>query len=1149
MMTVHKLSAGDGYTYLTRQVASADQRRRRGQSLSEYYVDAGNPPGVWLGKGAAQLKLSGSEVTESQMRALFGRGLHPDGVSKLGAAYPNYAELAPYADRVAARIEWFALENGRPPSEAARNRIAALEARRGRRAVAGYDLVFTPVKSASLLWALGGSEVREAVEGAHHEAVQNTLCWLEEHAAYTRTGRGGTAQIDATGLVCAAFDHRESRAGDPDLHTHVAVANKVCGIDGKWRSLDARILYAIGVAASERYNTRFEDALARRLGVRFVDREGGRSDRRPVREVEGVPNELIGHFSSRRAAIEDRYSELRSQYRSAHGREPDHATQLRLAQQATLETREGKGPGRALTDQIDDWMHQARGLIGNRRFARFVRDCAGKVQQVRRPSTTEITALAAQVVRHVSEQRSTWTVWNIHAETERVLRSVRLASKGERETLTRAVVERATSPDLSIRIREPEVIAEPSALIRQSDGESVFIGHGSDRYTSGDMLLAEDRLVAAALVPGGPHMELLVLDAAVAAHQTRSKVRLDRGQRALVEAFAIGPARIVVGIGPAGAGKTTAMMAFANAWQSNGGRVIPLATSSRAAQVLGTELGVRAENLHKFLYEVKRANVDSDDWFRLGEGDVVLVDEAGMAGTLQLAELLDFAANAGAAVRLLGDPAQLAAVDAGGALRLLEIEAGATHLTDLHRFVDPAEADATLQLRSGDLRAIEFYEANDRVQSGSRDAMLEAAYAGWARDVRSGRHSVLVAATGEDVCALNARARTERVVAGQVASGGALLRDGNVAGAGDWIVTRANERTLLYGKTRWVHNGDTWQVVRGHRDGSMTVQHLGNRRRVRLPAAYVETDVELAYACTAHRAQGSTTDTAHALVTPEMTRESLYVASTRGREHTTWYAATETYLSADCDHEPESPRTAREVLTTILRRSGAEDSASSAIRSTVELASELPTLVARYEHARDVAALEMLNQSLAKLPVADRDRLRTDKGAPKLARVLANAAARGADPGQLLVGAYELESRKNTGAPAAVIASRIEDNPRTLGVPDVQPNDRPLPWLPAPAVGHAAWDTYLRDRAELIANRARELGGLAPAYREQYGVTTDDPRDLGPPPAPGDPRTAAYDVALGSIADRTRPTSPAPANSPIPRQRADAREPHRQLTR
>jgi len=256
-----------------------------------------------MGSGAAVLGVAGSEVSEAQMRALFGSGHHPDrdemlaggqpeAATRLGSAYPTYANLAPYEERVANAVAAFADSNGRSPSATERNQLAAKEARRGRRAVAGFDLVFTPVKSASLLWALSGPEVRQAVEDAHHEAVTSALGWLEQHAAFTRTGHAGTAQVDTTGLVCAAFDHRESRCGDPDLHTHLAVANKVQGLDGKWRSLDARNLHALGVAASERYNPRLEDGLARRLGVAFVERPGGAAGKRPVREIAGVP--LVG---------------------------------------------------------------------------------------------------------------------------------------------------------------------------------------------------------------------------------------------------------------------------------------------------------------------------------------------------------------------------------------------------------------------------------------------------------------------------------------------------------------------------------------------------------------------------------------------------------------------------------------------------------------------------------------------------------------------------------------------------------------------------------------------------------------------------------------------------------------------------------------
>ncbi|WP_310962517.1 MobF family relaxase [Nocardioides terrisoli] len=1165
-MTLHKLSAGDGYTYLTRQVASADRARAAGQSLADYYVAHGNPPGVWMGKGAEQLGVAGGEVSEAQMRALFGAGLHPDADAmraagateaavRLGARYPSYAELAPYPDRVAARVAQFVEQAGREPSQSERGRLAANEARRGRRAVAGFDLVFTPVKSASVLWALGGPAVRAEVEAAHHEAVASTIGWLEEHAAYTRTGHGGVAQIDASGLVCAAFDHRESRSGDPDLHTHVAIANKVCGMDGKWRSLDARGLYGLGVAASERYNTRFEDAMARRLGVRFVERPGDAGGKRPVREIDGVPADLIGHFSRRRALIEQRYAELRSQYRSAHGREPNRPTQLRLAQQATLETREAKGVGRSLAEQVTDWTTQARTVVGRRRLEHLAAECVHRDDPVTALSDELTAAAAKRVVRSVATQRATWTIWNLYAETERALRPLRFADAQAREQAVRSVVEQASGPRLSIRIAEPELVGEEPALVRASDNQSVFVAHGSQRYTSSEILSAEDALVTAATSASGPHVEDVVVEAALAMHESSCGIRLDPGQRTLVEEFAATSRQLAVGIGPAGAGKTTAMRAFAEVWgAADLGRVIPLASSSRAAAVLGAELGMRAENLHKFLHENTHAE-GGDGWFRVSRGDVLLVDEAGMAGTLQLAELLGVASAAGAAVRLLGDPAQLAAVDAGGALRLLEAEAGAAHLSDLHRFTDPDEGSATLALRSGCREALDFYFDRDRVRSGARDAMLEAAYDAWAADVRAGRTSVLVASTNSDVTALNARARLERVDARQVASKGVGLRDGNTAGVGDWVITRQNARLLRYARDRWVHNGDSWRVVRRHRDGALTVRNLANRHAVVLPAAYVSDSVELAYASTAHRVQGTTTDTAHALVTTEMTREALYVASTRGRHHTALYVATENAVGLACDDEPDPPRTAREVLDAVLARSSGEDSATATIAGTVTAAGSLPTLISRYEHARTVAADDALRLAVETLPEAERPRILGDRAAPFLARVLAEAAGRGVAPQRLLRAAYDLEDLDNARSPALVLATRIQDHPRSLGAPDRDAGQRPLPWLPAPDVGHPGWLPYLRERAGLIRDRAEQLGSLAAVYREQYDVTATQQGPLGEPPEPGTRREDAYRAALAEIEASPpappRPTAPPLAARPAPVRAPSATQPYRgpRLTR
>lgn len=308
-MVVHKLSAGDGDTYLTRQVASADEQRARGQSLADYYTARGNPPGTWIGHGSAVLGIERTTVSEPQMKALFGAGHHPDRDRMLAEGAPEQASRL-----------------GRPFPKTTITKDGVV-----RRPVAGYDLVFTPVKSASVLWALGGPEIRRAVEDAHHDAIASTLAWLEQHAAFTRTGHRGLAQIDTTGLIGAAFDHYTSRSGDPDLHTHVAVANKVQGTDGKWRSLDAGVLHALGVAASERYNTRFEDELHHRLGVTFAERPGREAGKRPVREIVGVPHQLITHFSKRRVAIEDRFHELLRDYRTAHGHEPNRVAQLQLA--------------------------------------------------------------------------------------------------------------------------------------------------------------------------------------------------------------------------------------------------------------------------------------------------------------------------------------------------------------------------------------------------------------------------------------------------------------------------------------------------------------------------------------------------------------------------------------------------------------------------------------------------------------------------------------------------------------------------------------------------------------------------------------------------------------------------------------------------
>ena len=169
--------------------------------------------------------------------------------------------------RTQVAIEYFTAQHGRPPADA--REVAATIAKHSRQrttAVAGYDLTFSPVKSISTLWAVAPQEVAAQVEAAHHDAVKDALAFLEAHALYSREGARGVRQVDVTGLVATAFTHRDSRAGDPDLHTHVAVANKVQTMSGKWLAIDGRVLFKANVAASETYNTAIEKHLHARLG-------------------------------------------------------------------------------------------------------------------------------------------------------------------------------------------------------------------------------------------------------------------------------------------------------------------------------------------------------------------------------------------------------------------------------------------------------------------------------------------------------------------------------------------------------------------------------------------------------------------------------------------------------------------------------------------------------------------------------------------------------------------------------------------------------------------------------------------------------------------------------------------------------------------
>ena len=226
-----------------------------------------------------------------------------------------------------------------------------------RASVAGFDLTFSAPKSVSVLFGIGELELQERVRAAHDIAVLQAVGYLERNAAAVRRGHGGVIVEQAPGLVAAAFRHRTSRAGDPQLHTHVLVANLGRGLDGRWSALDGRRLYAHARTASFVYQAVLRGELTRTLGVEWSPVRKG------IAEVVGVPRAVMKAFSRRRAEI-DAALEARG------------TSGARAAEAAALATRAVKSKVDA-GELVDEWRVRAAELgFGERRDRAARRPCA-----------------------------------------------------------------------------------------------------------------------------------------------------------------------------------------------------------------------------------------------------------------------------------------------------------------------------------------------------------------------------------------------------------------------------------------------------------------------------------------------------------------------------------------------------------------------------------------------------------------------------------------------------------------------------------------------------------------------------------------------------------------------------------------------------
>jgi hypothetical protein len=603
---------------------------------------------------------------------------------------------------------------------------------------------------------------------------------------------------------------------------------------------------------------------------------------------------------------------------------------------------------------------------------------------------------------------------------------------------------------------------------------------------------------------------------------------------------------VTVMVAPAGAGKTTVLGAAVAGWTQGGERVLGLGPSARAASELASSTGVAGMTVARFLTQQtaldnqppKRSGPGVRDERRLRRGDVLLVDEASMLATADLAALTTRAQAAGARVVLVGDPAQIGAIRApGGMLEHLAglVPARVVELSGLHRFTHRWEAAATLALRAGDARILRTYQERDRIHPATDgDAAADAVFDRWHQAVTDGRDALMLGRGWTDVTALNARARAAAIATGQV-TGPPLLtvtaRTASTRGrpetrdwrTGDVIMTKKNTPDLRIGADQ-VRNGDRFTVLASTPDGDgLVVADLAGRGQTVLPAAYLARHSEYGWAATIDAAQGATTDVAVTLARPGLDREHLYVAMTRGRHENHLHTSPG---GADMDAGPhrDGQRSHGEVdaleqLARALATTGRERAAHSLLNPAIDQAREarfdaaeaaLPTQPTPVEHR--------YNRDRLSRALADRDHLRQ-----RLDDVRADVERLGAEVAELPVWARRRRRELTNGL--------------DLARRDVDVLDAHL--ARAHAAVATASATVDADTAEHAATRT---AGTA-ERRSRWQRRRDQPyRNPNLVPEPADPATAAVRepaiVAAGRAIDRPsdlplhRPQSHLPGHEP-----------------
>ena len=744
------------------------------------------------------------------------------------------------------------------------------------RAVSGFDATLSAPKSLSVWWALNGDE---GLAECHDVAVGAVVDFLERFGSTTRIrSNGGRLHPDSQGLTVAAFRQTTSRLDDPQLHTHLVISAKVQTDDGRWLALDARVLKHHQRALGGLYQSVLRAELTDRYGVGFGEIVKGQA------EIAGVPVELLQQFSKRSAQVSAALNDKVAEFRQREGRHPSRFEHAALEREAAADTRHRK-TGHGVPDLALRWRTEAAAIgVTADTLTELIADAA-------RVTVPPVHVTVAEVIEDLSEKRSAWHRMDVlEAATDRLRAQPGISGERWAQLVDRAV-ERVLDECVDL---DPE---HGDTRQRASDGRSLWIEPVAAHVTSRQVLAQEEQILAWALDAqlDEPHPS-----------PTVKRDRLDVLQADAAAAVA-GHDRLVVIVGPAGTGKTTMLRAAATDLDRHGRTVFGVAPTAKAARVLERETGMPADTVAKLLYEWARPDGPQPEW-RLARGTTLVVDEAGMLSTGDVHRLTELATNQQWRLALVGDHRQLQAVGRGGMFAELCTTSRTIELERMHRFTNTWESAASLKLRHGDLRALDAYEAHQRIIPGTIDEHLDAIADHWLQRHDAGKTVAITTTTNDHVDDINHLIQQRRIEHGDLDSSlVAVIADGEAV-VGDIVATRRNQRQLHTTTGDVVRNRELWTVTQITDIGDLTVTELDGHGIVTLPAGYVQEHVRLGYAATEPGNQSDDQTGSITLATPATTGRGLYVAMTRGQQENYVRVVTQTHDIAE----------ARDILEAIM---------------------------------------------------------------------------------------------------------------------------------------------------------------------------------------------------------------------------------------